>query len=275
MPNDLKILVQDVRNFLDLLLEDNNAWKNWTTTVSKISNNCWELKQCSKSDCPAYHNTVERCWLITNTLCGFKHKCECPKCDVYVKTTHIDHEPTQELAEHIRTMIYNMGVINSELEIKANKDCLTGLFNKNYFHEIMPRELDRIRRYKTTQCLFLLDINKFKNINDTHGHIYGDYILSEVGKILTNCCRSSDYVFRYGGDEFLILSVNTCCENNAESLVSRINNSIKEWNSYCYENINLSISTGYSLIDGSHDIESIIRIADANMYENKRTEESK
>ena len=266
---NLTTLVGDMRNFLNMLLEDSDAWKTWEPSQNHNSiDSCWITKNCNKTECPAHNKKNIRCWLVSNTLCGFKHKCECPKCDVYIKATHKDE--VVELAEHIRTLVYNMSVINEELYKKANRDPLTQLYNKNYFNEIIPRELDRVRRYKANQCLFIVDIDKFKNINDNLGHIYGDYILFEVAKILTSACRSSDYVFRYGGDEFIILSINTCCDDSAGTLSERIEEKLYNWNQYCEENIKLSISIGYTLITGELDIEDSIKAADEMMYRNKQ-----
>lgn len=265
---NLTTLTTDVRNFLNLLLEDSESWKTWEPTLSENKiDTCWEIKNCNKKECPAHSKHNTRCWLIANTLCGFKHKCDCPKCDVYINATHKD--AVVELSEHIRTLVYNMATINEELYKKANRDPLTQLYNKNYFNEIIPREMDRVKRYKATQCLFIIDIDKFKSINDTYGHIYGDYILTEISNIFMESCRSTDYVFRYGGDEFIILSINSCCDISSDTLVNRIQTKLVEWNKNCIENINLTISIGYSLIDGCSDIKDVIRTADKMMYLNK------
>ena len=85
------------------------------------------------------------------------------------------------------------------------KDELTGLFNRRYFKEAIAREISRATRYNTALSLCMLDLDHFKRVNDTYGHMAGDMVLSKVGDLLTNWVRQSDLVCRYGGEEFAVL----------------------------------------------------------------------
>ena len=87
----------------------------------------------------------------------------------------------------------------------ANKDGLTGVFNKRHFQERMSAEIRRAERDGLGVSLFLLDIDDFKNYNDTNGHVAGDEVLKKMGQLLRGSIREDDVVARYGGEEFVIL----------------------------------------------------------------------
>ncbi len=88
------------------------------------------------------------------------------------------------------------------LEELASRDHLTGLLNHREFHESLKREIERCKRYAGRFSVVLFDLNRFKDVNDSHGHAEGDRVLSGVGEALGRSCRSSDLAFRVGGDEF-------------------------------------------------------------------------
>jgi len=89
-----------------------------------------------------------------------------------------------------------------ELEELASRDHLTGLLNLREFHESLTRELERCKRYGGRFSVVLFDLNRFKAVNDSHGHAEGDRVLKEAGAAFASTCRSSDLAFRVGGDEF-------------------------------------------------------------------------
>lgn len=117
-------------------------------------------------------------------------------------------------------MTYELRQTNRRLETAQNElrqlvitDALTGTRNRRFFDEIIPRELQRHRRYRTPLSLVFIDIDRFKAINDTLGHETGDRVLREVAVFLLRNIREADYVFRWGGDEFLVLI--SCNEEEA------------------------------------------------------------
>jgi len=87
----------------------------------------------------------------------------------------------------------------------AFRDALTGLLNYRAFSEILDAELDRSRRYRTTFSLMMIDIDHFKKVNDKYGHPTGDMVLSVMARRLQSRVRKSDLVFRYGGEEFMVI----------------------------------------------------------------------
>ncbi|GJQ59056.1 MAG: diguanylate cyclase [Candidatus Scalindua sp. AMX11] len=101
---------------------------------------------------------------------------------------------------------------NALLKETSLRDELTGLYNRRYMNEILEKEFSRAIRYKTDLSCLLLDIDFFKNINDTYGHTFGDVVLRGISDCLRNNIRMTDVSFRYGGEEFMILLFNTGIE---------------------------------------------------------------
>jgi len=150
-------------------------------------------------------------------------------------------------------------------------DELTGLFNANHFHELLERETDRTRRYKTEFSLVFLDLDHFKGVNDTHGHLVGSRILSEFGRFMKKHVRSSDLCARYGGDEFVIILPSTS-KQGALAMVNNLRTMVAE-NVFLADNgerIRVTASYGISSCpeDGTTR-ESLIRVADSAMYDVK------
>ena len=116
--------------------------------------------------------------------------------------------------------------IIGQLEQLARTDELTGLFNRRSLMEQLNIEVKRAQRYNRPLSLIILDLDKFKEINDNYGHIMGDRVLKEVSKITMQCTRSVDVVGRYGGDEFVIVMPDTTLEG-AKKIGVRIQNAIQ------------------------------------------------
>jgi two-component system cell cycle response regulator len=95
--------------------------------------------------------------------------------------------------------------LENRLRLLAASDPLTGLINRRNFFEIAQTELSRSRRYNLALSCVMIDVDHFKRINDTHGHLTGDAALVAVSQRLRQCCRASDYACRYGGEEFCVL----------------------------------------------------------------------
>ena len=107
------------------------------------------------------------------------------------------------------------------LEFQATHDPLTGLWNRGAILDLLQRELNRAERSQQTMGVFMLDIDHFKQINDSYGHLVGDQVLKEVARRLSTSVRNYDWVGRYGGEEFLIVASNCPCdtmENYGERL---------------------------------------------------------
>ena len=92
-----------------------------------------------------------------------------------------------------------------EMEVQASTDGLTGLFNHRRFQEALALEVARAERYDAEFCLLMMDLDRFKSVNDTVGHQRGDEVLRDVADVLRRCSRESDFAARYGGEEFAMI----------------------------------------------------------------------
>jgi diguanylate cyclase (GGDEF)-like protein len=272
-------LREDLRSFISLSMRESDAsWEQWISVVKKetkeIKARCWEKKKCAKTDCPAFKHSCHRCWLIAGTMCGdkpigkFAQKYKsCVECNVYLDEVLAD--PVTEVYEHLITLIYSLRNSKNELKTLALNDRLTGLYNRNYFDLIIEREIKRIKRYGGGFTVFMIDIDNFKFINDTYGHVHGDCVLREFAQILRNSVREADLLFRYGGDEFLIIrhGASDAADNR---MIDRIQERFMKWNrEYESENYKLTFSYGSSVFDKKKDFKKVIAEADSEMYRNK------
>lgn len=161
-------------------------------------------------------------------------------------------------------------ILSWEIDI-IYKILLTKLLNRRFLPTIFKREIAHANRTGTPLSVLIIDVDKFKEINDTWGHNTGDEILRKVSQAFYDNVRSSDYVFRYGGDEFIIV-LTEASENEtlrtAERIRSRVEKTkLKAANG---EDIALSLSIGAAMFNGHPDYERLIQIADEALYIAKR-----
>lgn len=151
----------------------------------------------------------------------------------------------------------------------ALRDPLTGVNNRAAMDDALLRELDLARRHKTPLTLLTLDIDRFKQINDTHGHLNGDQVLKAVASTISDCMRSSDMLFRYGGEEFTVILSNTGTPG-AALLAERIRNAVAARElTLNGRPISLTISIGLATADASDSRESLFNKADTALYRAK------
>ncbi len=117
---------------------------------------------------------------------------------------------------------------NKQLWGRAITDRLTGLFNRQYFEEMFEQEFARAKRYRSKLGLLMFDIDHFKGINDDYGHLIGDVVLKELGKLVLNSLRRVDFAARYGGEEFVILLPETTREG-VELVAEKIRTQVEEY----------------------------------------------
>ena len=185
---------------------------------------------------------------------------------------------TQELTEvntRLAEEITERKQSQDELQRLANTDPLTGLFNRRRFFEIAGHEFVRSTRYKRPLSFILLDIDFFKRINDTYGHLFGDESLVHLGKLITKITRESDTAARYGGEEFIFLLPETDIEGAlvfAERLRQLIEASPINIEK---EEIFLTVSQGVAGADPQEisetSLDNIISQADQALYKAKNT----
>ncbi|WP_198029615.1 GGDEF domain-containing protein [Marinitoga sp. 1137] len=147
-------------------------------------------------------------------------------------------------------------------------DSLTGLLNRRYFVEIVPKVV-KLKEYIGKDFgIIVIDVNNFKPVNDKFGHKTGDYVLKKIGEIIASSVRKSDLPIRYGGDEFLIL-VSSDKEEVLDEIIERINKKIKDT---LKASFNVSVAAGKYIKtkDDNITLEEMFETADKNMYIDKR-----
>ena len=160
--------------------------------------------------------------------------------------------------------------VNKKLKELSIRDELTGVFNFRYFREMLKLKYLESKRYNTPLGLIIIDIDDFKNVNDTYGHLAGDFVLKNVAKIILNSVRNIDIVSRYGGDEFILILPNAT-DNDLIKIAERILNNIKSFD-FWYElnKINVTVSIGMSSFVGKEELikneDDLLRFADEALY---------
>jgi two-component system cell cycle response regulator len=153
----------------------------------------------------------------------------------------------------------------------ATRDGLTGLYNRRYFLEVLEREISREERYDGGLSLCMVDIDYFKTVNDTHGHLAGDFVLKELGAMMVESMRGSDIVCRYGGEEFTITFPNTSLAR-AYTICKRFNRAV-ETRQFNYNDtlLKVTISIGLSeyKVRAGDSAAQLIERADHELYRAK------
>ncbi len=153
-----------------------------------------------------------------------------------------------------------------ELDALANLDPLTGLYNNRYFSATLTKLSEEGQPF----LLFFLDMNRFKQVNDTYGHKAGDALLMEASKRLQQCLRDEDYAFRIGGDEFSLIVPQNDSAPSGDALIASIKENIQKPLQIDDITLYMGTSCGYAAYPSeSTDTEALIKIADERMYQDK------
>ena len=156
-----------------------------------------------------------------------------------------------------------------KLELNAATDALTGLYNRRLFEEYFEKELSRAKRSRQELALVILDLHRFKEVNDRYGHQQGDHALQLAATTAKDTVRASDYTFRIGGDEFAILLPN-CDEARCAALSRRVRAGYEAAIKGLGFDVPLTLDFGIAVSPGDgEERESLIRLADRRLYEMK------
>ncbi|MCF6209913.1 MAG: diguanylate cyclase [Gammaproteobacteria bacterium] len=173
------------------------------------------------------------------------------------------------------TSIYQqqLTALTQELREVSNHDGLTQLFNRRYIEETLSKEFKRAQRYSHPLTVILSDIDHFKQVNDTHGHLAGDEVLRIISRRLQSNLRDTDVLGRYGGEEFLIVLPNTGTKGG-KVLAERLRHAI-ESEPVTFGDIHLSINISLGITElreeDSRDYEQLIGEADQALYQSKES----
>jgi diguanylate cyclase (GGDEF)-like protein len=170
------------------------------------------------------------------------------------------------LADVLATALHN-AMTFEEMEYQSITDCLTGLKTRRYFLESIEAEWSRAARSGRAFSVVLIDLDKFKAVNDNLGHLEGDLVLARVGRILEQKCRHSNVVARYGGDEFIVLMPETSLDQ-AQVLSERLRSALAGDALLSQRKVTGSCGVAAFPVHGA-TIEELIREADQAMYRSK------
>jgi len=179
---------------------------------------------------------------------------------------------TKALQDELRSKNTQLEELLAKVEYMAITDVLTGLFNRRRLHLDLAKEFERSKRYESPLALMLMDLDHFKNINDTYGHLAGDMVLQNVAKIIQKNIREIDTAARYGGEEFIVLLPNTKKED-AVNLAERMRLSIENHTFPDMQNTAITVSIGIAGVPDK-DItteDKMVQCADIALYKSKQS----
>lgn len=224
-------------------------------------------------------------WLVHKALFMFERSPEVRQIGVIAE--RIDKQLVPQLAvslspDDLSTLFANLDNEMSEikfllttlfdryLELEHGRDALTRLLNRRFLPSAMMREIDLAKKTQRMFSVMLIDIDHFKQVNDTYGHDAGDTVLQQVAALIMNTVRSGDFVFRYGGEEMLVILVDVDRDTSL-SVAEKIRRKIEQTTIPLSGGrfLNITVSAGLAAYDGHPDYRRIITQADTAVYEAK------
>ncbi|WP_242167071.1 MULTISPECIES: GGDEF domain-containing protein [unclassified Pseudomonas] len=191
---------------------------------------------------------------------------------IFRRNQRLMDDELSQLEALLATLLYPMrnALLYRAATRSALRDPLTETGNRIAMDQTLQREIDMARRHMSPLSLLMLDIDHFKNINDTHGHAAGDKVLRAVAGSIKSQLRNVDMVFRFGGEEFLILLSNT--GRDAASMVGERLRRAAQAQDYWADDtkIELTVSLGCSTLLAAESADSLLRRADSALYVAKR-----
>jgi len=199
---------------------------------------------------------------------------------VWTRTEHRAHAGTQLLeanenlvvaAVHSQTMTEAAEDATVQMSLKAERDFLTGLPNRALLTDRLAQAIALAQRHRKRVVLMYLDLDDFKDVNDSLGHAVGDQLLQSIAKRLEACVRSSDTVSRHGGDEFIVLLSEVEAAHDAARAAEKLLKALAEPHLIGDHRLNVTLSIGISLYpDDGDDGDALLASADTAMYHAKR-----
>jgi len=162
---------------------------------------------------------------------------------------------------------YQLERKNQTLSKMTNIDFLTKISNRRHIQNILVQEIKRSKRYNNKLSLIIFDVDDFKQINDKYGHNVGDAVLQNIAQVMSNQTRQSDYIGRWGGEEFIVVATETAVEN-ASVLAEELRTSIEQFD--FHEEFRVTCSFGLIELTDENDVSEIVNKADHAMYRAKK-----
>jgi diguanylate cyclase (GGDEF)-like protein len=189
---------------------------------------------------------------------------------------HFSFEEFRHAGQLIVKLVNRVAKLTEELQRQAIKDSLTNLYNRNYLNQFVNKLLGIVQRQKFPLSIAMLDIDDFKVVNDTFGHLKGDEVLKNWGKIILNSIRNSDIAVRYGGEEILLIFPNTK-KDAVFYIVDRIKKKFSEIDFGIGKKVTFSAGVaGFPEdIPELKSLDDLIEIADKRLYIAKKSGKNK
>lgn len=206
--------------------------------------------------------------------------------------TNRDLMLSENIANHIAGAIYNAQLFiklkrsealreaaiealreseNSYRELSIVDD-LTQLYNSRHFYFQLKMELDRSNRYEQPLTLLMLDIDNFKTLNDTYGHVEGDQVLLRLGQVVRRCLRETDFAYRYGGEEFsILLPMTTSADGAVTAERIRVEFKKETFSPAPGQGIHVTVSIGIAQYQPQEELKAFVHRVDQLMYQGKRS----
>lgn len=225
--------VADVEVFLNGTMppETESIWVEQIMTAAcdmgAGSINGFQVVHAESARRPEYTQTPKNGRLVTMPLSAGQETFGCLMllCEPDFRLGKDQVETFRSAVNHLGLALRN-ALLFKEVKLRADRDALTRIYNRHSFDERLIYEIKRRRRYHHDLSLLMVDLDHFKQVNDTYGHKAGDMVLRKVGEILTDTFRTTDLAARYGGEEFVVLLPHTS-EQDAWNLAERVRTAIQ------------------------------------------------
>jgi len=273
--------IEDVfSKFVGLQAELTNSFSNSIDFVEKDL----EIDKKLLGDAEDMHNVLKNensiDYLRTKMLESFSNFVDTFGSKTENKQGHLDTIAKEYSTVNTELEQYKMKVTKLQTDLNKYKtesitDHLTGLFNRKYMDMKLSEEIERYKRMNIPFCVMLVDIDHFKSVNDNYGHLVGDQVLKHLSKLIKENIRKTDFAFRYGGEEFLVILSNADIRNSSH-IAEQIRKKLETVNFALKGNsFNVTASFGIASFENTDDAESVIKKADKRLYNAKETGRNK
>jgi len=169
----------------------------------------------------------------------------------------------------VREQVISTTIQSELIRLQSFTDPLTEVYNRRALEDIARRFISQAKRLGKPLTFLMVDVDRFRDINNRFGHLMGDFVLAEVATILRGTARGSDAVVRYGGDEFLVILANSNSQGG-EVVANRVAGSLAEWNEARHlKDFKMSFSIGIAEWSDGKDLDRMLNEADQAMYSTK------
>lgn len=186
-----------------------------------------------------------------------------------------DHEASEPYLELVLAWVHHFFASHwsrSQAQDLLNRDELTGLYNQRYLDVCLEREIRRVQRYEGSFGVLFIDLDSFKSVNDTYGHLAGTQVLRQISQLLKDELRDVDSIFRYGGDEFVVILLESNPQE-VQCVAERLREKIAQHSFRTGDQVEIRVTVSIGMTccpQHGLDREQLLHSADQNMYQGKR-----